>query len=461
VDPYRHKVITDPVHGAIGLSKLETQVVNTPTFQRLRRLKQLGLASLVYPNADHSRFAHSLGVFHIMGRGIGTLIHKGHLKEEDRQKLRLAALLHDVGHYPYSHLMERLDADLLRHDWLGAGAGPPPVPYPDHEELGELLVTRRPDLTSLLQSAEFNPAEIAKIFRGEHDRRIYNDLIHSSLDLDRMDYLIRDAIGTGVPFGRIDLEYLLSHLDADKDGRLGLEPKAITAAEHFMLARYFMSKVVYFHKTVFAFEALMRQVLFLLRKEGLLWPDGNAVKDAVRDESEFAKFHDDYADSVIDGQANRGDTLGALCKALRLRCQPILLKEFRELVRKGGQRSEAVIRFQTRRRDRLADLANKHGVPKECFLWEDPKDISLEKVGPFVEVASEVGPEETEELLRIVESDGRSRPLIAHENSLVHHLSHLRLRTTRLYVVGLDKEREADKQKILTIRQEVENWTKL
>jgi HD superfamily phosphohydrolase len=460
VDPYRYKVVTDPVHGAIGLSHLETRVVNTPTFQRLRRLKQLGLASLVYPNADHSRFAHSLGVFHIMGRGIDTLIHKGHLREEDKQKLRLAALLHDVGHYPYSHLMERVDADPLRHAWLGAGAQPPTVPYPEHEALGELLVTCRPDLAGLLRSAQFDPAEIAKIFRGEHDRHIYNDLIHSSLDFDRMDYLMRDSIGTGVPFGRIDLEYLLSHLDADDAGKLCLEARAATAAEHFMLARYFMSKVVYFHKTVFGFEALMRHVLYLLRNEGLLWPDGNAIKELVLREEEFSRFHDDYVDSVIDGRANKADTLGLLCRALRLRLPPVLLWEYRELSPKGGSRAESVIRFQTRRKDQLADVAKKHGVAMECFLWEDPKDISLEKVGPFVGIATELGPDETEELLRIREKDGTSRPLISQESSLVHHLSHLRLRTTRLYVVGLDKEKEPDRSKIEAIRREVEAWAK-
>jgi HD superfamily phosphohydrolase len=461
VDPYRHKVVTDPVHGAIGLSELETRVVNSPTFQRLRRLKQLGLASLVYPNADHSRFAHSLGVFHLMGRGIDTLIHKGHLKaDEDKQKLRLAALLHDVGHYPYSHLMERVDADPLRHAWLGDGTSPPAAAYPEHEELGQLLVTGRSDLTALLASGGFDPKEIAKIFRGEHTRHIYNDLIHSSLDFDRMDYLMRDSIGTGVPFGRIDLEYLLNHLGADNEGRLGLEPRAATAAEHFMLARYFMTKVVYFHKTVFGFEALMRHVLFLLRREKRLWEDGTAIKAVVSSEQEFSKFHDDYVDSVIDQRAGYADTLGLLCQSLRLRRQPVLLWEARELVRKDGPQSAAAIRFQTRRKDQLSDLAKRNGIPLECFLWEDPKDLSLEKAGPFVGIASGLHPEEADEMLRIVEANGNSSPLITHENSLVHHLSALRLRTTRLYVVGLDKSQAADREKFEALRKEVEDWTK-
>jgi hypothetical protein len=216
---------------------------------------------------------------------------------------------------------------------------------------------------------------------------------------------------------------------------------------------------VYLHKTVFGFEALMRNVLFLLRAEGLLWADGEAIKTVVSDDREFAKFHDDYVDSVIDQRANKADPLGLLCKSLRLRRQPVLLYEFRELVRKNGPQSAAVIRFQTRRRDQLSDLAKRHGVPMECFLWEDPKDISLEKAGPFVGIATGLQPEEAEEMLRIVEPNGSSSPLITHESSLVHHLSSLRLRTTRLYVVGLDKDRGADREKIDAIRKEVERWT--
>lgn len=457
MDDFRYKVITDPVHGTIGLSRVETRVIDTPTFQRLRRLKQLGLAHLVYPNAGHSRFAHSLGVFHVMGRAIDTLIHKGHLRADERQKLRLAALLHDIGHYPYSHLTERLDSDPLRPRWLqeGSDGRPPPERYPDHEELGRLIVTQRRDIREALEpEVGFEEiTEIANIFCGQHPRPIYNALVHSSLDLDRMDYLVRDAIATGVPLGRIDLEYLLSHLDADKDGKLGLERKAATAAEHFMLARYFMSKVVYLHKTVFAFESLMRQVLFVLRREGKLWVDGASVKRVVQDDAEFARFHDGEIDRLIDEQTGRSEPVGRLCRALRLRHPPVLLKEFRVLRRRDADAPEAMTRFRTRLSDQLPQLAEDVGIPLECFLWENPKDISLERVGPFVGITDRQTSEETDELLRVVKEDGTSEPLIADPDSLVHHLSDYSLRTTRLYVV------ERDEAKLAAVRARVEEWT--
>ncbi len=453
---YRHKVVVDPVHGAIGLSKVETDVVNTATFQRLRRLKQLGLASLVYPTADHSRFAHSLGVFHIMGRAIDTLIAKNRLAEADRQKLRLAALLHDVGHYPYSHLTERVDADPRRSAWLGTtSADLPPTPYPDHETLGQLLVTSRSDVVSVLEEANFDPVEIATIFRGEHPTPLYNGLIHSSLDLDRMDYLVRDSLATGVPFGQIDLEYLLTHLDADKEGRLGLLEKAATAAEHFMLARYFMTKVVYFHKTVFAFETLLRQILYLLRREGLLWPDGDAVRRVVSDDKEFAKFCDGHIDALIDGQSHREDLVGLLCRSLRLRRPPMILKEMRTVFRTKSQ-SPDFTNFITRREDKLNDLAKRHGVEIGQFLWEDPKDQSFEKLGPYSPIGKTIDPSETDEFLRIVKPDGTSALLIENDCHLVHHLSSLRFKTARLYLVNT--EPPLPPEKIETIRQEVDGW---
>jgi HD superfamily phosphohydrolase len=121
---YRHKVIIDPIHGDIGLSKLETNLIDTPTFQRLRRLKQLGFASTVYPNASYSRFAHSLGVLNVTSRVIEVFRRNGQLQEEgDVQKLRIAALLHDIGHYPYSHLMELIDWDSYVSSYLEKKGG--------------------------------------------------------------------------------------------------------------------------------------------------------------------------------------------------------------------------------------------------------------------------------------------------------------------------------------------------
>jgi len=459
-DEYRHKVITDPVHGEIGLSQLEVDLINTQSFQRLRRLKQLGLASLVYPSASHSRFSHSLGVFHIMSRAIDLMVRRDKFTDAERRLLRIAALLHDIGHYPYSHLVEKLDRDPYRKALLGSNRrGKPRRAYPDHEKLSAMIVTVRKDITSVLNAASIDPADIASIIRGQHSQTRYNQLIHSTLDLDRMDYLVRDAMATGVPYGRIDLHYLLSNLDLDSDDNLVLHSKAETAVEHFIVARYFMSKAVYHHKTVFAFEALMRQTLFLLREKGHLWKSGTDIVKLVKYRTKFLTFHDGTIDSIIDRQADdqpKASALGRLCRALRDRKPPRLLKEVSSLTRKNGSRPEELTRFVTRRGDHLKEVAKECGIPIECWLWEDPKDVAFEKFGPLMSMseAASVSPQESSELVHLLDKTGKTAPLIDKPSSILHHLSSLRLQMARLYVV------EEDKTKITKAERAVKAWLK-
>jgi len=460
LDEYRCKVITDPVHGDIGLSRLEVDLVNTQSFQRLRRLKQLGLATLVYPSASHSRFSHSLGVFHIMSRAIDLMVRRGKFSDAERRLLRIAALLHDIGHYPYSHLVEKLDRDPYRRALLGsAGRGKPARSYPDHEKLSAMIVTTRKDIAGILNDAGVDPADIASIIRGQHSQHRYNQLIHSTLDLDRMDYLVRDAIATGVPFGRIDLNYLLSNLDIDDGDNLVLHSKAETAVEHFIVARYFMSKAVYLHKTVFAFEALMRQTLFLLREQDQLWKSGTDIEKLVKHRTKFLTFHDGTVDSIIEEQADtqpKASVLGRLCRALRDRKPPRLVAEVSSLTHKDGSRSEELTRFVIRRRDQLEVVAKDCGIPIQCWLWEDPKDIAFEKFGPLMSLseAASVSPQASAELVRLLDKKGKTAPLIEKPSSILHHLSNLKLEMARLYVV------EESKDKIIKAERAVKAWLK-
>jgi len=456
-DEYRFKVITDPVHSEISLSQLEVALIDTPSFQRLRRLKQLGLASYVYPGATHTRFAHSLGVFHVISRAIDAMVRRNIFSEPERRKLRVAALLHDVGHYPYSHLVEFLDRDPDRAALLARGRrAKARIPYPDHETLGELVITKREDIARELRGAKIDPTEIARIVRGGHNKQKYNQLVHSTLDADRLDYLARDAIGTGVPFGRVDVPYLLGNLEVDKNDRLALRAKAATAAEHFVLARYFMFKAVYQHKTVFGFEAMMRQALTLLRAKGKLWRDGSVVEGTVSDPTEFLAFHDGWIDKVIGDHVGIGGPLGRLCQALRDRRAPELIAEVSSLAANGTSQAAELTRFHARRKDHIQAVAKKCGIPLECWLWEDPKQISFEKLGPFVDLdeASSVDQTDVAELLYILDERGRAQPLIQDRRSILHYLSRLRFKTARLYVV------EDDPHRVLNAKLEVDAWIK-
>ena len=199
-------IVVDSIHGDIRLSARECDVIDTAAFQRLRHLKQLGMGQVTYPNATHTRFAHSLGVLAIMRRVIDVAGKFDNISLTPAQKvnLRLAALLHDIGHYPYSHLMEKVERVQLTEEQVASTAESTvldtSVPaYPNHESLGTLIVTKQPELVKAIGSPK-RAREVAALFaRTEAAHQQFSKLIHSSLDMDRMDYLLRDSAAAGVP----------------------------------------------------------------------------------------------------------------------------------------------------------------------------------------------------------------------------------------------------------------------
>jgi hypothetical protein len=195
------KLIVDSIHGDIHLNPVEQRVVDTASFQRLRYLKQLGMTHFTYPNATHTRFAHSIGVLGIMNRV--ALVARGPLALSDEQveDIRLAGLLHDIGHYPYSHLMEKVDKVQLTEELVEGGTktfDTRTVKYPDHEDVGEWIVTTQADLKTALDG-EGRARRIGQLFtRKTTEDAQLSMLIHSSLDMVRLDYLLRDSDATGV-----------------------------------------------------------------------------------------------------------------------------------------------------------------------------------------------------------------------------------------------------------------------
>ncbi|MFB3763650.1 MAG: HD domain-containing protein [Methanotrichaceae archaeon] len=213
--------IRDPIHGYIKLSRLAFDLVNTSQMQRLRWIKQLGLANLVYPGANHTRFEHSLGVYHLAG----TLSDHLGLKEEDKTKVEVAALLHDVGHGPLSHATEAVLAPYLHHG---------------HEGIIDLL--RHGDLRDILDAYGLRPSEVQSLINGAK----LGQIVNSEIDVDRMDYLIRDAHYTGVAYGVIDHLRLIEKMRLHQ-GRLAVESGGIQAATSLLISRLLMHPSVYYH----------------------------------------------------------------------------------------------------------------------------------------------------------------------------------------------------------------------
>jgi uncharacterized protein len=243
-------VIRDPLHNNIRLDPLARELIETPAFQRLRYVRQLGLAFLVYPGATHTRFEHALGTYHLARRGLSMLSEEGGLSgvaTDECAIVTAAALLHDLGHYPFSHALEEIGA--LHHEEVARSliAG---------GEVGEIL-TR-----SLGKDA---PRRIVELVRGE-SRSPLQRLISGSLDLDKLDYLRRDALMCGVSYGDIDVDRLLNSLVVVNDSESGgltvaIAEKGLSALESLLFAKYQMYRNVYWHHAIRSATAMYKRLV--------------------------------------------------------------------------------------------------------------------------------------------------------------------------------------------------------
>jgi HD superfamily phosphohydrolase len=457
----RSKLIVDSIHGDIHLTAIELQVVDTASFQRLRHLQQLGMAQVTYPNATHTRFAHSLGVLGIMEHVTRVAQAALSLSDEQAEDIRLAGLLHDIGHYPYSHLMERIDKVQLTEDFLARGrtfdANRPP--YPKHVVVGELIVTHQPDLLEALGGLE-RARRIAALFTRETTENVQlSKLIHSSLDMDRLDYLLRDARAAGVPYGQIDLNYLVNNFRASPSGMLGVAQKALTAVDHFLLARLFMYRSVYYHKTTFGMEEACRQLLRRIRDQGKFGipPDGSVIAEMVKGTS-LGEFTDAYVDSIVEKAAHDEDAvIQALANSIRRRRPPKLLKEVL-ILEQNGKSAHAGEIFMKDCKHELKSLAERHGLPLGRFLVGATPPLTLEERGAYLteEQARSLEPEAKEEIIKVF-IDGAAEPVsvVSIPHSIVHLCSNHFFQAFRLYLVCDDA---TDDDLVENLRHEIGAW---
>ncbi|MBQ8501175.1 MAG: HD domain-containing protein [Bacteroides sp.] len=242
---YQRKIINDPVFGFINIPKgLLYDIVRHPLLQRLTRIKQLGLSSVVYPGAQHTRFQHSLGAFYLMTEAIQHLTAKGNfIFDSEAEAVKAAILMHDIGHGPFSHVLE---------DTVVKGVS--------HEDISLMLMERiNRELNGQLTLA-------IQIFKDEYPKRFLHQLVSGQLDMDRLDYLRRDSFYTGVTEGNIGSARIIKMLDV-KDDHLVVESKGIYSIENFLTARRLMYWQVYLHKTSVAYEKML--ISTLLRAKDL------------------------------------------------------------------------------------------------------------------------------------------------------------------------------------------------
>jgi len=264
--------IIDPIHDFIRVYDHELKIIDNPIFQRLRRIKQLSGAHLTYPAAQHTRFEHSLGVMHIASQAGQALQEKGILCQDNIEILRLAGLLHDIGHGPFSHLFE----EIIQQKKIS------------HEDFGKNLILKS-EIGDTLSKNGYDKKFIAEIAFGDSKFQYLNEIVSGALSADMMDYLLRDGYFTGAEHAKIDHKRITQSLDVHKK-KLALERSALYSFESMMHSRYQMFKAVYFHKTVRAAEVMLLEALRLSDDEfGFTSFDLN----------EFVKLTDEYVLSML------------------------------------------------------------------------------------------------------------------------------------------------------------------
>jgi uncharacterized protein len=268
------KVFRDPIHQLIRIEAADEVIldlIDTPEFQRLRRIRQLGVSWLTYPGAEHSRFVHSLGVFNFVQRIISVLRSRyaehevAHYLGEYGRIAKAAAILHDVGHGPFSHMIERAFSGRTNHETMTA----------------QLICAKGGSIRRVLEQHGLEPDEVADLISHTSPHSLLTDMVSSQLDADRMDYLLRDSYATGVQYGKYDPEWLVNavcvgrnpnRVSSDTDEgtrswRLALDMRrGDKAAEQFILARAHMNEQVYFHRVTRGFEAMLLNLFQLAAK---------------------------------------------------------------------------------------------------------------------------------------------------------------------------------------------------
>ncbi|MBP1908008.1 HD domain-containing protein [Methanolobus bombayensis] len=336
------KVIRDPIHGYIELDPLTLSIIDSPQMQRLRRLSQLGLSNLVYPGANHSRFEHSLGVMHLATMLTGKI---DSVTDDEKEELRVAALLHDVGHGPYSHVTENLTKLYTRQH---------------HEDVRKIL--KNGELGEILSDNGLNPATIEDHIQGKTD---LGKILNSEIDVDRMDYLVRDSHYTGVAFGLVDHVRLINEMKF-YENKLVVNAGGVKAAESLLVSRFLMHPSVYYHHVSRIAETMFtRAVDDLIQKDSLSPFELRKMDDSRL--LEIIRNDDGYAGELSQRLDNR--------------------KLYKRALYVGFEEvGEGVLRHRKNIKRVEAEIASEVGIDTGSVLIDIPKNPEIAEMKALVKI---------------------------------------------------------------------------
>lgn len=477
---FNYKIVNDPIYGCINLSKIEVQLLDTKAMQRLRRIRQMGFASYVFPSGEHTRFVHSLGVLCIMGkmcehlyRLYGEENEDGiHFTIDDIRKLRIAALLHDVGHFPFSHLTEcvysyiesvRTSGQMVEgfgavndKELLCEIANDKKKDAQDHEHMGQYVVKEDPEIVAILESAHVDPEEIGQMIIGDTQAKpVYAQLLHSSLDADRLDYLLRDSRQAGVSFGNVELEYILRQLRIKRcpihqeGGTTEIElvvfdDRGQHAIEHFLMARYFHYTQVIQHKTSSAFEAVAKTLVYkVLTSVETPYQSFDDIVGTIG-KPEFYQYTDDYMWETMRNFCDKSEDsyVGALWKCISQRKKPIHVLRLTDIIPKdaAGHPVNDSVYLLTKWliRNMREDLAQEAGINSAYIGFVESK-LRIESIPSHLKAEDcslEQFQDEVRGAIRIVDREKKVTFLASNNKSLINKMVDFTSNILDVFVIG-------------------------
>lgn len=444
------RTIYDVLYGFVPITEWEEKIINSPFFQRLRWIKQLGFANYIFPGAEHNRFAHVIGVMHSMDqmlRSLGMNVPDSELFDPRaknpaalfHKSLRIAALLHDIGTFPFSHAIEYA---YIRHgnDKRRSGSKSKSLPN-SHEHLGSFIIknTNYPGgITQILNQYGFDVQMISNIIKGDSPYLLANQLMHSDLDADRMDYLMRDAHYTGIKYGQFDREYILANLVTYDAGNsqvaFGVRDNAIHAVEDFLIARFSWYSQVIKNPGSAKFDIMSSHIAKAFLEKDLLYQFHDLLEMIEKGDERFFWWNDIYfmtrCQEVRFKKLISDPRISELTEMLLYRHPPKTVHHplFAHRIIPVDKNYKEKEKLTLQVKNLVAELEKvlvKHGKGNEWLLADIPeKDILFTRdLGHIVKKRTSDNLYQERDPVRVVSKSGKPSLLVERDNTLMKHLS--------------------------------------
>jgi len=445
------KVIFDNIHGYITLNRVETRILETLYYQRLRWIRQLGFSFYIYPGATHTRHAHALGVLHVMDRilrslGVATTeerLFDPKARDERTQfhrMMRLAAMLHDIGTFPFSHSVEMA---YINH-WRNQSHITKPKYVANHEVLGSHIILNTNfdgGITQILIEEGIDPLELSRVIAGRSENLLANQLMHADVDADRMDYLIRDAQHTGVKIGLFDLDFLIRALRLHTDNgqqMLCIHEDGINVVDSFLVSRYFWYSQIIHEGTGYKFDLLAAKIGEYFLENKMTHSFENLIERVSLNPYEYFTFNDSYfmakLHEYLAGRA-RHPMIGELSDMLARRTPPaqIRISPIRPTVIENDDHRKSLVRECTAAVEWLK--AELHKVDPLAWMIDDipHKDVVFTKNLTSLK-RDKTTPVLSRDSVKVLTRHNELKLLIDVSQSLMRVLSHYRNFIPRVYV---------------------------